>query len=74
MSAVIPASYVEWRHCIEVDCGIALAPAFIEQRLRALRDPGSQEMLRFARLYGNDHLQRVTAWFERARRELPAPP
>ena len=35
---VVPRTYEQWRHCITVDCGMALTPAYIEQRLHALRD------------------------------------
>ncbi|WP_238704527.1 hypothetical protein [Pseudomonas nabeulensis] len=30
---VFPQTYEQWRHCITVECGIALTPAFIAQRL-----------------------------------------
>jgi hypothetical protein len=63
---MIPDSYEQWRHCIEVDCAIGLTPLFIAERLRELRDPAHERTRQFARLYGVDHLQRVVAWFERA--------
>ena len=67
---VIPQTYTQWRHCIEVDCGIELQPAFIEARLSALRS-ASDEAHRFAGLYGQAHLQQVVAWFQRAQTDLP---
>ncbi|MDP1542725.1 MAG: hypothetical protein Q8L99_06185 [Polycyclovorans sp.] len=70
MSAVIPATYREWRHCIEVECGIGLTPAYLAERLTALRRSDSQEVRRFAPLYGADHWQRVVSWFEQAAMEL----
>lgn len=64
--ALIPQTYTQWRHCIEVDCGIALTPAFIAERLTVWRQPGHEETKRFVRLYGAEHLQRVVSWFEQA--------
>lgn len=62
---MIPLNYLQWRHCIEVDCGIALKPDYIAARVAALAQAGD-EPLRFARLYGDEHLQRVIGWFRRA--------
>jgi len=64
---VIPRNYADWRHCIEVDCGIALTPEFVDLRIEALTRSGSEETRRFAALYGSEHLQRVIAWFHEAR-------
>ena len=33
---MIPQSYEQWRHCIEVECGIALTEPFVTQRLACL--------------------------------------
>lgn len=65
-SPVIPQTYAEWRHCIEVDCGIALTPEFVAARIDAFTRPGSQEASRFARLYGELHLKRVVGWYHTA--------
>lgn len=70
MSDAIPATYAAWRHCIEVDCGIALTPDFIHARLQSLRNPRDDATERFANLYGTSHLQSVIRWFEQARAEL----
>ena len=67
---MIPADYPQWRRCIEVDCGIALEPEFIAARIAALTRSG-EEPQRFARLYGDAHLQRVIGCFQRARAEAP---
>ena len=66
MSAVIPATYREWRHCIEVECGIELMPAYLAERLAALHKTEGEEVRRFAALYGADHWRRVVSWFEQA--------
>jgi hypothetical protein len=68
MSAVIPATYAQWRHCIEIDCGLALTRTYIDERLAVWRNDGHPECVRFARLYGPAHLENVRTWFEQARR------
>lgn len=69
---MIPINYLQWRHCIEVDCGIALKADFIAARIAALAQHGDEPQ-RFARLYGDAHLQRVIGWFRRAQGEASAP-
>jgi len=67
---MIPQTYAQWRHCITVECGIALTAAYIGQRLSVWRDAQSDETQRFRRLYGDQHWQAVREWFERAGREI----
>ncbi len=64
---VIPQTYAQWRHCIEVECGIPLTLDYIDERLAVWRDPAQDEARRFAQLYGDDHLRHVQQWFEQAR-------
>lgn len=66
---MIPQTYEQWRHCITVECGIALTVPFITQRLSIWHNAESEETLWFRRLYGDEHWKAVTAWFERAGRE-----
>lgn len=70
MTTSFPQTYERWRHCITVDCGIAMTPQFIAERLGVWRNAQLEETLRFRRLYGDAHWQSVIAWFERAEREL----
>jgi len=70
MSAIVPATFDEWRHCIEHDCGIPLSRAFIEKRLMVLRAAQGEETLRFIRHYGETHWQRIVGWFERAQNDI----
>lgn len=65
-SPVIPRSLEEWRHCIEVECGIALTPQYIAQRRQALARSDSEEVQQFRRLYGDRHWRAVRGWFEQA--------
>ncbi|MEM9131949.1 MAG: hypothetical protein AAF962_03635 [Actinomycetota bacterium] len=67
MANAFPQTFDEWRRCITVDCGIDLTGAFIDERLRALRDPDDSQTAQFAELYGEGYLEQVIEWFERAR-------
>ena len=67
---VIPRSYEQWRHCIEVRCKIPLTPAYVHERLTELQDDKHARTREFARLYGADHLERTIAWFRRAANEM----
>lgn len=63
---LFPGDYTSWRYCIEVKCGLALTPDFIQARLAVLNDPRHEEVLRFASLYGESYRERVVAWLQRA--------
>lgn len=63
---MFPQSYDEWVKCITVGCQIQLEPTYIRERIEALRDPSDSHTKRYLKLYGNDHLERVIGWFERA--------
>ena len=65
----IPSDYASWRYCIEVKCGQALKPGFLRSRIAVLSDSGQEETRRFARLYGDAHLNRVLGWFRQAAAE-----
>ncbi|KLJ00764.1 hypothetical protein [Luteimonas sp. FCS-9] len=67
MSSPVPRDFSEWRRCIEIDCGLALTPDFIDARLRALRDPRDFHTQRFDDVWGRAHREQVIAWFEQAR-------
>ena len=70
MSNPIPQSYEEWQHCITVECGIPLTPAFIAKRLTVWRNEEAQETKRFRHLYGDAHWRAVIGRFEQAEREV----
>jgi len=61
-----PGTYDEWRHCIEVNCGLQLTPEFVRQRLSALRDDRDYQTQRFREMWGDAHLRQVITWFEKA--------
>jgi len=66
----VPQTFEQWRHCITVDCGLALTPAFIKERLAVWRDDKAEETQRFRRIYGDAHWQAVVGWFEQAEKTL----
>ncbi|MFT3763334.1 MAG: hypothetical protein QM761_12180 [Pseudoxanthomonas sp.] len=67
---IIPDSYVAWRRCIEIDCGMRLDADYIAQRIEALEDIRDYHTQQFVRRWGEPHRQRVVAWFRRAQDEL----
>jgi hypothetical protein len=63
---LFPSDYASWRYCIEVKCGLALTPGFLQARIAILGDPRNEESRRFAELYGKPYHEQVLAWFQRA--------
>ena len=63
---VIPSTYEQWRECIEVRCKIPLTPTYIKERIDELEDGKHPKTKSFKKLYGQDHLQQVIAWFRQA--------
>ena len=68
---IIPATYEQWRHCIEVRCKVPLTANYISERLTELEDGANPKTKNFAELYGADYLQQVIVWFRQAS-EAPA--
>lgn len=71
---IVPRHYADWRHCIEVDCGLWLDSAFIQLRLVALQNSDDPHTQQFVRRWGESHRQRVIAWFRQAHDELDTEP
>jgi hypothetical protein len=61
---MIPQDYMEWRHCIKIDCGINLTPAFAQERIKIMEQNSGAFMSGFRKLYGDHHAQQVLTWFE----------
>jgi hypothetical protein len=70
---LIPGSYASWRYCITVECGIPLTAEFVARRIDVLSRSNGEETLQFRRLYGDEHWQRVLAWFRQSQNESAAP-
>jgi len=60
-------SYTEWRHCIEVKCGIKLTDEFILERLNELNDETNTKTYAFMQLYGASYTGLIISWFEKAK-------
>ena len=69
MPTPFPETYEQWHYCITVECGIALTPSFLAQRLAVWRNAHLEETVRFRRLYGDAHWRSVIEWFGRASNE-----
>ncbi|AHB48061.1 hypothetical protein W911_06165 [Hyphomicrobium nitrativorans NL23] len=62
-------TYEDWRHCIEVACGIEITPAFLNARIAELSHADHSRTRRFVEVWGEAHRARVLNWFEQARNE-----
>jgi len=65
---ITPNTYEEWRHCIIVECGLELTPDYISERISALQNNGDYYTQQFVKLYGQEHHQKVLAWFAQAQK------
>lgn len=74
LAPVVPTSYAEWKHCINVLCRIPLTTEFVQARIAALHDPRDHGTQRFIQIWGQAQLDLVRGWFAQARAELAAPP
>lgn len=68
----IPQTYDEWAHCIIVECGIPLTPAYVAGRIAALEDSRDFHTQRFIGRWGEAHHARTLDWFREAAGKLAA--
>ena len=61
---MIPLTFEEWKNCIVNDCGINLTKEFAQSRLKVYTDEGNAETVKFKKLYGKVHLERIIHWLE----------
>ena len=69
---IIPATYEQWRNCIEVRCNLSLTAAYIDERLTELQDGKNPKTKKYRDLYGAEQLQSTIEWFRRAGQEAKA--
>lgn len=69
---LMPETYAAWRQCVEVNCGIALTPAFVTARLGALADERDPHTRRFVAQWGEAHRRRLLGWLEAAKAAMLA--
>ena len=60
------SSYTEWKHCIEVKCGIKLTDVFIKERLCELQNGTHPKTMEFIQLYGINYRDKILGWFKEA--------
>ncbi len=66
---MFPSSYASWRYFIEIKCGLALTPKFIQALIAVFCDPHNEESRRSASLYGEPWREQVLSWFQRVAAE-----
>ncbi len=69
MNGLIPQNYEDWHHCITVECGLPLTPAFIDERITSMQDLNDFRTKQFVQLYGSQYRQQVLAWFHQAKQK-----
>ena len=69
-SPIIPSNFEEWKHCIEVECGLKLTPQFIEKRIASMEDPTEHYTQQFLKRYGNQYHSQVLGWFRTAQAQI----
>jgi len=70
IESIIPKTYEQWRHCIEVICKQAFSSDYVRERLDEMGKPQHFKTRQFAELYGDAHRQQVISWFEQAAKEM----
>ncbi|MBK0052729.1 hypothetical protein [Stenotrophomonas sp. S39] len=68
--SIVPKTYQEWRHCIEIECGIPISQSFLQERIAGLANCSDHYTQQFTRLWGAAHLTQVRKWFSQAAEEL----
>lgn len=63
-------TYDDWKHCITDICKVPLTADYVAARLKELRDTENFDTKKFVSSWGEQHRQRVVAWFEQAETEL----
>jgi hypothetical protein len=66
----VPKTYDDWKHCITVDCGIALTAEYVAARIDALQDESDYHTQKFVKMWGEAHRARTLAWFRQAAASL----
>lgn len=66
---MVPRNFLDWKKCVEQDCGLALTTTFIKERIHGLSDETEQHTKDFIRCYGDQYRQLVLSWFSQALKE-----
>ena len=68
--SLIPSTYDEWRHCIEVKCQISLSENFCKERIKDLTEGKSRYATTFREQYGDHYTNEVVSWYQKALNSL----
>ena len=68
---MILTNFEEWKNCIVNDCNIKLTKDFVGGRLKIYKDKRNPETKKFIQLYGEQHLNNIIYWLQKAAKELP---
>lgn len=63
-------NYSEWRHCIEIKCGIELTNDYVQERIKELADINNTSTNNFITLYGDHYRLLISSWFLKAADEI----
>ena len=66
LNFMIPATYQEWKNCIEVECGLRLTLNFVQARIASFINTTDTGTKKFIELYGMDYYNQVINWFRQA--------
>ena len=61
---MLPQTFQEWKNCITKDCKINLTIEFAQERLKVFENNKNSETLKFASLYGREHLKNIIEWLK----------
>ena len=62
-------TFDEWKEALTVRCRIKLTPEYAAERIKALQNPQDRTTREFVKVYGENYLQQVIRWFEKAQAE-----
>lgn len=69
IEVTIPNTYEEWLGLLKSHAKDVLSEKSIEERVKALSNSNNPETIQFRSLYGDEHRQKIVAWFKRAAQE-----
>ena len=67
---ILLTTFEEWKNCIVNECKIKLTKDFVASRLKVYEDKRNSETKKFIQLYGEQHLNNIIFWLNKAAKEL----
>jgi hypothetical protein len=66
----IPRDYTSWKTMITTGCKETLTSAYIDGRLKVLKNEKDPFTAKFIQVYGKPYTDMVISWFERAKNDI----